>query len=96
MAREITEELGVEVCLGDPFAVYTYLNEVKGSRSIEVVYFAQLTGSPDDIMLNSEDHSTAGWFGENEAVRLNNTAEDDEVAAIKQAFALLRGESPAF
>ena len=96
LRREIEEELSVVVNLGDPFAVFTYTNEVKGSHSIEVVYFAQVAGNPDDITTNPEDHSTSGWFSEGEAVQLNGNDNDEEVAVIRKAFALLRGESPLF
>lgn len=96
LRREIKEELGIAIALGDPFAVFTYTNEIKGSHSIEVVYFAQLTGDPADITIDPEDHSSYGWFSEDEAISLNNDSEDEEVAVIKKGFALLRGESPQF
>lgn len=96
LSREDKEELGVEIKLGDPFAVFTYANEVKGSHSIEVVYFAQLVGKPANIAINPDDHSAFGWFSEAEAVSLNGDNEDDEVSVIKKGFALLRGESVEF
>jgi len=96
LVREVKEELGVEVKLGDPFAVFTYTNEVKGSHSIEVVYYAQLVGEADDITIDPDDHSTFGWFSEDEAVSLNGDTEDEEVGAIRKGFALLRGESAQF
>lgn len=96
LIRELQEELGVEVRLGDPFAVFTYTNEVKGSHSIEVVYFAQLVSDPDSITIDPADHSAFGWFTEDEAVRLNGDDTDEEVAVIKKGFALLQGESPQF
>ena len=43
LKREIDEELGMKVEVGDPFFVFTYTNEVKGSHSIEVIYFAHFT-----------------------------------------------------
>lgn len=96
LIREVQEELGAVVKLGDPFAVFTYINEVKGSHSIEVVYFAQLIGDPDSITISSDDHSAFGWFTEDEAVNLNVDDKDEEVAVIRKGFALLRGESPQF
>lgn len=97
LIREIREELGVEVALGDPFAVFTYTNEVKGSHSIEVVYFAQVVGNPEAITIDPDDHSSYDWFNESEAVRLNDeTGADPEVAVLKKGFALLRGDSPEF
>jgi len=96
LQREIKEELGVEIHLGDPFAAFTYTNKIKGSHSIEVVYFAQLVGNPGDITIEPEDHSTFGWFTEDEAVGLNSHDEDEEVDVIKKGFALLRGETLQF
>lgn len=99
LKREITEEFNVKVDVGDPFAVFTYTNEVKGSHSIEVIYFAKLVGDPDEITLNPEDHSKAGWFAENELGKVatqNKDIDDVELAAIRKGFALLRGEQPSF
>lgn len=96
LIREINEELGVKIKLGDPFAVFTYTNDVKGSHSIEVVYFAQIIGNPDHIKIDLDDHSACGWFTEDQAVGLNGSREDEEVAVIKKGFALLKGESPLF
>lgn len=96
LKREVKEELGIEVTLGDPFAVFTYTNEVKGSHSIEVVYFAQVVGDPDAITIDPDDHSSCGWLSEDEAVSLNGNDEDEEVAVIKRGFALLRGGSLQF
>ena len=89
LIREIREELGVAVTLGDPFAVFTYTNEVKGSHSVEVVYFAHLIEDPDRIQIDPDVHSSSGWFTETEAVSLNDDSEDKEVAVIKKGFALL-------
>jgi 8-oxo-dGTP diphosphatase len=91
LRREIREELGIDVVLGDPFAVFTYTNHIKGSHSIEVIYFAQVTGDPEHITINPDDHSSGGWFTEDEAVGLNGNNEDEEVAALKRGFALLKG-----
>lgn len=96
LKREIKEELGIEIELGDPFAVFTYTNEIKGSHSIEVVYFAQIMGDPDKITIDANDHASCGWFTEAEAVKLNGADEDAEIAVIKKGFALLRGEPPLF
>jgi 8-oxo-dGTP diphosphatase len=95
LKREIKEELGIDINLGDPFAVFTYTNEIKGSHSIEVVYFAS-TEKPDDITIDPDDHSLCGWFSEDEAVLLNSNEADAEVTVIRKGFALLRGDSPIF
>src|SRR5262249_16161268 len=47
LKREIREEFGMEVSVGDAFAAFSYLNEVKGSHSAEIVYFAEFTDPID-------------------------------------------------
>ena len=84
LQREIKEELGIDIKLGDPFAVFTYTNEIKGSHSIEVVYFAT-TENPDGIAIDPDDHSSCGWFSEEEAIKLNSDEADEEVTVIKKA-----------
>jgi 8-oxo-dGTP diphosphatase len=93
LLREIREELNQDILVGDPFAVFTYTNQIKGSHSIEVVYFACFKDGTPDITLNPEDHSTAGWFSEAEATSLNDS-EDDEVQVIRKGFAILSGQAP--
>lgn len=89
LKREIQEEFDKEITVGDPFAVFTYLNEVKGSHSIEVIYFAQFADGIDNIILHPEDHSEYCWFAEDE---LSLLPEDEETAAIRRGFALLQGK----
>lgn len=93
--REIMEEFGVTVTIGDPFAVFTYMNDIKQSHSIEVVYFAQLRDA-QEVTINPEDHSSYGWFTEEQAVAINGDDMDEEVAVLRKGFALLRGESVRF
>jgi 8-oxo-dGTP pyrophosphatase MutT (NUDIX family) len=42
LRREIKEEFGMSVSIGDAFAAFTYANEIKGSHSVEIVFFAML------------------------------------------------------
>ena len=95
LQREINEEFGVSIKVGDPFFVFDYLNEVKGSHSIEVIYFATLSQKNQDITLNPEDHSEAVWISEAELPSLyseDKPEHDIEFQAIRKGFALLRGE----
>ncbi len=93
LKREILEEIGKQLRVGDPFAVFTYLNEIKGSHSIEVVYFAQFTDGTEGIQLQPEDHAGYRWVAEDELKDLPKSQQDDEeIAAIKKGFGLLRGE----
>ena len=99
LRREIKEEFDVNIEVGDPFFVFSYTNEVKKSHSFEIIYFAVFTSDPAEIKLNPEDHSTFGWFAEDELVHAqtpNKSAEDIEFKAIRKGFALLKGKSPGF
>lgn len=107
LKREIREEFKKEISLGDPFSAFTYKNQVKGSHTAEIIYFAKFVGSINDIELNPDDHSEYGWFSEEEVIehrdelvptdQVEHTYEDDpEYMTILKGFQLLRGESPNF
>ncbi len=61
LKREVLEEHGMNINVGDPFAVFTYTNEIKGSHSIEVIYFAKFIDPLPNIQINPEDHSAYAW-----------------------------------
>ena len=97
LKREIMEEFGKDIMVGDPFAAFTYTNEVKGSHSIEVVYFAQFLGDHTDVKLHPEDHSVYRWFAQDELSQAFNGSkidDDDEVKAVYKGFSLLGGKRP--
>lgn len=99
LKREVMEEFGKTISVGDPFAVFTYTNKVKGSHSIEVAYFAQFIGSLEDITFNPEDHSEFGWYSEDQLgeIKANRHQEDDpEVNIMRKGFALLNGQKPHY
>jgi 8-oxo-dGTP pyrophosphatase MutT (NUDIX family) len=96
LKREIMEENGMEVSMGDPFYVFTYTNHIKGSHSIEVIYFATFKDSLDKIQIHPEDHSGFEWIGEDEIEKVispGKPADDHEIQALRKGFAILRGES---
>jgi 8-oxo-dGTP diphosphatase len=99
LAREIDEELGMKADIGDPFFVFTYTNQIKGSHSIEVIYFAKFIDNPENIKINPEDHSEYNWFSEEDlhkATSKTKGLDDIEFQAIRKGFALLKGEHPKF
>ena len=99
LKREIMEEFAMTISAGDPFAVFTYTNNIKGSHSIEVVFFSRFNEPIENIKINPEDHSEYAWFAEDELSQVaneNKNEDDVEITAMKKGFALLRGESPAF
>lgn len=96
LKREIAEELHAEVTVGDPFSVFTYTNDIKRSHSIEAIYFAQFLNDTSKVSLNPEDHSSYGWFAEDELEKATTAAkglDDVEFQAIRKGFAMLRGDS---
>ena len=93
LAREIMEELGMHVNIGEVVDVFTYMNTIKQSQSIEVVYFAQFVEPVEAVHLNPEDHSTYGWFAEDELEQTlagPKNIDDPEVKIIKKAFKKLQ------
>jgi len=93
LKREIMEEFGMESKIGEPFSVFTYLNEVKKSHSIEVIYFAEFIDEINKIKINDYDHSEYVWISENELERIMDSKKgenDPEIKAIKKGFLLLK------
>ncbi len=107
LKREIKEELGMGVAVGDPFYTCTYMNHIKGSHSIQVTYFAQFTDPIENVMIHPEDHSTCGWFSKDEVKELraqivtseyanHNSGDDPEYLTMMRGFELLSGEALRF
>lgn len=99
LKREVMEEISMTVTIGDAFHVFDYVNDIKGSHSVQITYFGQFVGDINAITLQPEDHSDAGWFAEDELERAVTKGKDltnPEFLAVKKGFALLAGESPTF
>lgn len=96
LAREVQEEFGMSINVSDVLDVFTYINEVKKSHSIEVIYMAQFTDPLENIQTNPEDHSTYGWFSEAELLQTFVSPKDErdpEIIAIRKGFARLKAEA---
>lgn len=94
LKRELREEFSMNSKIGEPLAVFTYINEIKGTHSIEVIYFVEFLGDIEKIKLNPEDHSSYVWIAENEIDSImneNKKGDDPEIMAIRKGFAKLRG-----
>jgi 8-oxo-dGTP diphosphatase len=95
LKREIMEEHGVRIEVGDPVTAFTYMNDIKGSHSIEVLYFARLVDPPEKITINPEDHSGFVWVDRDELAAVAPMTDIERRSAMK-AFALLHGSPPSF
>lgn len=96
LKREIKEELGMEISVGDPFAAFTYMNDIKGTHSIEVIYFAQFANDLKNINIEPEDHSGFEWIAEDgteQIISKNKNDDDAEIIAIRKGFEILRSKS---
>ncbi|MES2971092.1 MAG: NUDIX hydrolase [Patescibacteria group bacterium] len=103
LKREVSEEFEMNVNVGDAFAAFTYQNLIKGSHSVEVIYFASFTDPLDQIKFNPEDHASIGWFTRAEVVANSdrliptehvtqaNPGDDPEFRSILKGFDLLNG-----
>jgi 8-oxo-dGTP pyrophosphatase MutT (NUDIX family) len=87
LKREIQEEFNMNIQLGKCFYAFTYLNNIKGSHSVEVIYYARFTSPETDIKLNPEDHSEYQWVSLDQYIKLVLDNEDDEYKAILEGFA---------
>ena len=99
LQREIVEEFNMTIKIGDAFAAFTYLNDIKGSHSVEVVFFAQFNEPVEKIRLNPEDHSEYHWYSQAEFAQVLATAktkDDPELLCIQKGFRLLTGGQPEF
>ncbi len=91
LKREVMEENEMHISVGDPFAVFTYTNDIKGSHSIEVVYFAKFTDPLENIRIHPHDHSEFRWAAESEVDP--SSVSPEEMKNIKRGFELLKGMS---
>lgn len=95
LKREIREELNMEIGVGDPFFAFTYKNDIKGSHSVEVIFFAKFINSLKDLKINPEDHSEYKWLTKSEVVGLKEEG-DPEIRAILKGFSLISGDDLDF
>jgi 8-oxo-dGTP pyrophosphatase MutT (NUDIX family) len=95
LKREIMEEHGMRISVGDSFAVFTYHNEIKGSHSVEAVYFATFLDPIENVRLNPEDHSEYRWATESDIEGITELSGAERENVLK-GFALLRGETHNF
>lgn len=95
LKREFKEEFGADIIVGDPFAAFTYVNDVKKSHSVEIVYFAKLAPG-SKISLDPTDHSACIWVSENELESIytdSKSKDDDEFVILRKGLAILNGKS---
>lgn len=91
LRREVREEIGQSCEVEDVFAAFTYINEVKKTHSVELVYLVKLEDD-DHITLNPEDHSEYVWVEKSDIDSIIvpvNGADDQELPVLYKAFEVL-------
>ena len=69
--REVKEELGLDIVVGEPYYVFTYT--IDGERhAVEIEFLATLKDPTQEPVLNPEDHSEYRWIGPGEVDELFN------------------------
>ena len=87
LAREIKEELHIDVKIGEPFYVFTTIDS-ETQHTIEIDYFATLIDHNQDIQLNPEDHSEFRWVSQDDFLNFFKDNKSGGESA-KKGFAIL-------
>lgn len=92
LRREVMEEIGRDIRIEEVCHAFTYMNEVKGSHSVEVVFLAALVDESEPIQLHPEDHSAYVWVSEADVRSVYESQDrlnDEEYRAVTHAFSIL-------
>lgn len=88
LQRELMEEFGIEIVIGEPFFAFTYTRDNDTIHSIEVDYFATLKYPDEQIHVRPEEHAEYHWISESELFKYYDK-NDKETEAIIRGFAIL-------
>lgn len=92
LKREIDEEFSMKIEVGECFEVFTYMNDIKWTQSLEAIYFATFITDEEDIVLHPEDHEKFVWISRDELADIlsdDKWEDDSEIQAIKKWFSIL-------
>ena len=92
LKREIDEEFWMVVEIGECFEVFTYMNDIKWTHSLEAIYFATFVWDEKYIELHPEDHQSFLWISKEEISSILDDVkweDDSEIQAIKKWFSIL-------
>ncbi len=89
LKREILEEFGANIEVQQPFYVFDYVNDDNTVHTVEIIYYATLVSSPEDIKLNPSDHSASSWISQSKVsqfITMGRNANDPEYLALLAGF----------
>lgn len=85
LRREVREEIGVDVQIGQIVGAFTY--ESEDTFKVEICYLCELTDQTTEPQINPEDHSEGLWIGHDNLSVLEE--DDDETRIIEKALELI-------
>lgn len=63
LVREVKEELGVDITLGEPFAIDHFIKRGTGNQTVLIAMHATLTDPKSEIVLSDGEISEVRWIG---------------------------------
>ncbi len=93
LKRELIEEFDLEISVGDPFTVITYVDGA-GEQAGEIIYFATLMNPDVQIEVHPEDHSEYRWVSLDTLPSIASDMKplnDEEFVALRRGLELLGG-----
>jgi len=91
LRREIREELGVRINVGDPVAAFTYMNTATKTHAVEVIFLATLAEPPERIHVDPRNHSSVRFVDERESLSVQPMTANERNGMMK-GLSLLRSE----
>lgn len=91
LKREIKEEFNMDINVGEPFGAFTYMNDVKGSHSVQVDFLATFAEPLENIKLEPEDHSDFKWVTIDEVREIDTITPESKRNTIR-ALEIVNGE----
>jgi 8-oxo-dGTP diphosphatase len=85
LRREIKEEIGVDIHVGELIDAFTYTSE--DTFKVELIYLCELLDPTMEPVLQPADHSEALWISGDELAKFEK--DDEETAALRKAFKLI-------
>lgn len=66
LRREVKEETGLDVVIGDPYFAFTYTGPTSGRHIGEIHFMAELTDASQPVLLDPNEHSEFQWITEDQ------------------------------
>lgn len=85
LRREVREEVGVEVTVGQIVGAFTY--ESEDTFKVEICYMCELADASSEPVLNPGDHSEGGWITKDQIDVFGKI--DEEADMLEKAFTLI-------